>query len=130
MNSAEFKTAREAVGLSVSQVAKIANVGERTVRYWESGRNKPPADVSKKIIEIDNQLEEGVKNTILFVKEMKEKHGKIDEINLLRYTNDDELWEKHAEFKGMPVTVHAAYLGRVKRELEKQNVVVNLAYSN
>jgi len=130
MNSAAFKTLREAVGLSVSNVAKIAKVGERTVRYWESGRNQPPEDISQRLIEIDNQLEQGVKYTLAFVDEMLAKHGSIDEFNLLRYTDEKQLWKKHPEFKKLPVTTHAAYLARVKRALEDKGAVVNLTYSH
>lgn len=44
MNGTEFKTLREACGLTVLDMAKLAisprtseAVGERTIRYWESG---------------------------------------------------------------------------------------------
>jgi len=130
MNSAEFKTLREAVGLSVSHVAKLAGVSERSVRYWESGRTSPPDDVSEQLTDIDAMLNDGVNNTLFFVNEMINKHDTIGEFNLVRYRDDKKLWKKHPEFKKLPVAVHAAYLARVKRALEANGDTVNIIYSH
>lgn len=39
MHPAEFKTLREAVGLSISTLVNVIDVDERTLRKWESGKS-------------------------------------------------------------------------------------------
>ena len=46
MTPAELKTVREACGLPQSWLAHRAQVNERTVRYWESGKSSVPDDVA------------------------------------------------------------------------------------
>ena len=57
MTPAELKTLREACGLPQSWLAHQAQVNERTVRYWESGKSSVPDDVAALISRIDAQLD-------------------------------------------------------------------------
>ena len=123
MNSAEFKTLREAVGLSVSNVANLANVGERTVRYWEAGRNSPPQEISNRLSDINEMLERSANEAIKIYEEKMP-----DEVVLYRYVSDKELHKAHKGFKDLPVTVHAALLFRVKHYLNTLSVPVSIEY--
>lgn len=129
MNSAEFKTLREAIGLSVSDVAKMASVKSRSVQYWESARSQPPDDVCDRLLEIDTQIDAGVRDALAAIEGLLNESGGADEITLMRYLDADDLWGAHPEFDGLPVTCHAAYLARVKRALETKGEVVRIVYS-
>ena len=51
MTPAELKTIREACGLSQAWLAQRAQVNERTVRYWESGKSTVPDDVATLVLD-------------------------------------------------------------------------------
>ncbi|WP_188911900.1 helix-turn-helix domain-containing protein [Aureimonas endophytica] len=42
MTPAEFKEARQTLGLSISQLARILDSAERSVRYWEDASSDRP----------------------------------------------------------------------------------------
>jgi len=123
MNPAKFKTIREAIGLSISELSDIADVQPRTVRYWESGRNTPPDDIAQQLTLIDSILDSQVNHAIAIYQEKKP-----DEVVLYRYVNCDELYKAHPEFKGLPVTTHAAMLYRALRKFEGIGVPVSIEY--
>lgn len=56
MSAAEFKTLREAVGLSISTLVKVIDVDERSIRKWESGKKKMPLDVFDQVVAIDQLI--------------------------------------------------------------------------
>jgi len=119
MNSAEFKTLRESVGLSVKELSDLARLNHpRPIRYWEEGR-RPPEGVCDILVEIDGLIERGVVNTVNFVTEMKAKNVDLDDINLYRYTGTAALYKRHPEFTGYPVSVHAAMLARATRAIRQ-----------
>ena len=47
MDAATMKALRETVGMSVSTLARLARVQERTVRRWETGAAPVPEDVAE-----------------------------------------------------------------------------------
>lgn len=49
--SAGFYTARQQLGLSVSQCAKLCKVDERTLRRWEDG-DRDPAPSACRLLEL------------------------------------------------------------------------------
>lgn len=123
MDSAEFKTLREAVGLSVSQAAGLFDVQERTVRYWESGRNKVPAGVADQITGIDAHLEFMTDEAVRVYWEQKP-----DAVELYRYRDEDALLAAYPDFP-WPHSVHAAMLYRVMRRLADSGVEVSIRYA-
>ncbi|TAL87484.1 MAG: DUF1870 family protein [Candidimonas sp.] len=118
MTSAELKTIRESLGLSLQWVADQAHVQLRTAQYWESGRNQVPADVAQMLTALDEQLWGVVAETLKQVQTLAEQSGALPEqIALIRYRNDADLWAFRPDFKPMPVGTHAALLSRVRRKL-------------
>lgn len=131
MTPAELKTNREALGLTVGWLADQAGVGERTVRYWESGRNQVPADVAALVTRIEAQTRTIVANALEQVGEVVQVHGGEPEaVDLRRYASDAELWRRHPGFKPLPATWHAAALARIARELESRGVASVIEYAN
>ncbi len=131
MTPAELKTNREALGLTVGWLAEQAGVGERTVRYWESGRNQVPDDVAALIGRIESQTRTMVSNALAQVDEvMRAQGGEPEAVDLRRYASDAELWRNHPGFKPLPATWHAATLARIARALESRGVTSVIEYAS
>lgn len=129
MNPAELKTMREAVGLSVPDLAALTNVQERTVRYWEAGRNHVPPDVKALVLGIDQQLDYLVDQVRAVVRGQIAGHGGSPaDIVLLRYRENADLWHFLPDFKPLPTTTHGALLARCRAALADLHVKTRIVY--
>lgn len=129
MTPAELKTLREAVGLSVPDLAELASVQERTVRYWESGRNQVPPDVEALVLGIDQQLDALAAQVMTVVREQIAAHGgQPEDIVLLRYRENADLWHFRPDFKPLPTTTHGALLARCRAALADLHVKTRIVY--
>lgn len=129
MNSAQFKTIREAIGLSVTDAAEVFSVEPRTIRYWESGRNKIPPGAANEITAIDKTLDNVAAQTLIFYRE-KALPGKPERVLLYRFRDTKNMSDRQGKFKDWPVSVHAAMLHRLKKLLEKEGVQCSIEYSD
>jgi transcriptional regulator with XRE-family HTH domain len=126
MTGAEFKTIREACGLSVQDFAKILDVEQRSVRYWEAGKQSPrTSDVVEALLSIDRQLSATAEAVLQLVKSASEKPA---EIVLLRYREDGDLWAAMPEWKPLPTTCHAAGIARSRAALADLHVSTRIVY--
>ena len=126
MTGAEFKTIRETCGLSVQDFAKIIGVEERSIRYWESGKQSPRSpDVAETLLNIDQQLDTTAKAVLQLVKSAPELPT---EIVLLRYREDGDLWAAMPEWKPLPATCHAAGIARSRAALADLHVKTRIVY--
>ena len=118
MTTSELKTIREAIGLTVPDLAALAGVQERTVRYWESGRSAVPADVQDQVLKIDAWLTAQAREALATVRALAAEVGALPEsIHLLRYRENADLWRFQPAYRPLPVTVHAAALARTRTAL-------------
>lgn len=127
MTSAELKTTRESLGLTADWLAKKAGVQLRTVRYWESGRNAVPKDVAKIMTDLQTWRDSAV---AAMVQSYEGATPKPDEIVLLRYRDDAQLWTHHPGFEGLPVTFHASALLAAQKALQAIGCRVKIVYMN
>jgi DNA-binding transcriptional regulator YiaG len=126
MTGAEFKTIREACGLSVQDFSKIIAVEERTIRYWEAGKQSPRSpDVAETLLSIDRQLDTTADAVLQLVKSAPEKPA---EIVLLRYREDGDLWSALPEWQPLPATCHAAGIARSRAALADLHVKTRIVY--
>ena len=126
MTGAEFKTIREACGLSVQDFSKIIGVEERSIRYWESDKHTPRTnDVADALLKIDAFLEQTAHTVLQFVKSAPELPA---DIVLLRYREDGDLWAAMPEWKPLPVTCHAAGIARTRAALADLHVKTRIVY--
>ena len=125
MTSAELKTRRESLGLTADWLAKKARVQLRTVRYWEAGRNKVPDDVAELITTLDAWRESAVS---AMVQSCTAATPAPDEVVLLRYRDDEQLWAHHPGFEGLPVTFHASALLASQKALQTSGCRVKIVY--
>lgn len=126
MTGAEFKTIREACGLSVQDFSKIIAVEERTIRYWESGKQSPRSpDVAETLLSIDRHLDASTEAVLQLVKSAPELPA---DIVLLRYREDGDLWAAMPEWRPMPATCHAAGIARARAALADLHVKTRIVY--
>lgn len=129
MNAAEMKTLRESLGLTVKWLADQAQVKERTVQYWEAGRNAVPEDVAGMLKSIDAQIWNIVGHTVLQIKKLADSEAELPErLDLIRYRTDEDLWHYQPEFKPLPATCHGMLLSRLIRKLDPLSIPVHIVY--
>lgn len=129
MNAAELKTLREACGLSQEWLALRAQVNQRTVRYWESGKSSVPDDVATLITGIDDTLHRAAVAATEQARRLMLAQGKPTSVTLFRYASDDELWAARADMAGLPATCHAALLARARRLLIDDGQAVEIHWA-
>ena len=125
----ELKCLRESLHLSQQHLANIAGVKDRTVRYWESGHTKVPADVVISLKEINNDINIQIGEDL----ESLYKQGFFDDepddildegvpvLSIETYTNDKD-YHASTDYKNWPELpyscLHRAYAMRLKNAIE------------
>lgn len=123
MHPAEFKTLREAVGLSISTLVKVIDVDERSIRKWESGKKKLPKDVIEAVVAIDQLLTDTA--NLAFDEFQKTPQ---DSVVLHRYIEEEDYLNAHPEFEGLPITTYGVALFRLRQKFMDANIPVSIEY--
>jgi len=93
MNGGELQTVREYLGLTHDALAGILGVNPRTLRSWESGRDRIPERVREEVEQIESDTAAAVGELVAALGDMREPAVAV-------YRTDEEL---HA---ARPDTVH------------------------
>ncbi len=129
MSPAEFKTLREACGLSLPQLAKLCGVLERSVRYWESGRSRVPADAARFVRQLDEMLSTSAAQAHATIAQAQQGKAPGEmQITLLRYQSDADLHHYRPDMRPLPATAHAALLYRVATAMQEQGIPWRIVY--
>lgn len=135
MNGAELKTLREACGLSVPDMARLAvsprtgeSVGERTVRYWEAGSVPIPDDVAATIGKMDADFSTIANQALDAWREAVQTSGHPEAVYLVRYRENEDLWRFWPTMKGMPATCHGALINRARLLLVAAGAQVRIVW--
>ena len=123
MHPAEFKTLREAVGLSISTLVKVIDVDERSIRKWESGKKKLPKDVIEAVVAIDQLLTDTA--NLAFDEFQKTPQ---DRVTLHRYIEEEDYLNAHPEFEDLPITTYGVALFRLRQKFMDANIPVSIEY--
>jgi predicted transcriptional regulator len=123
MHPAEFKTLREAVGLSISTLVKVIDVDERSIRKWESGKKKLPVDVIESLVGIDQLITDTAERA--FAEFQKEPQ---DSVVLERYIEEEDYLNAHPEFEGLPITTYSVVLFRLRQKYIDLGIPVSIEY--
>ena len=123
MNAAEFKTLREAVGLSISTLVKVIDVDERSIRKWESGKKKAPQDVVARLEEIDSLISQTAKNAYSEFQKSPQ-----DSVVLYRFIEEDDYHVAHPEFADLPLSTFGVMLFRLRQKYIDAGVSVSIEY--
>lgn len=123
MHPAEFKTLREAVGLSISTLVKVIDVDERSIRKWESGKKKLPLDVIASLVAIDQLITDTVEYAFAEFQTSPQ-----DRVVLKRYIEEEDYLNDHPEFEGLPITTFAVVLFRLRQKYIELGIPVTIEY--
>lgn len=128
MHPAEFKTLREAVGLSISTLVKVIDVDERTLRKWESGKKKLPQGVIDSLLGIDDLLNKTADHIFKIEKEALDARND-NSVALKRFIEEEDLLNAFPEFEGLPMTSFGVVLFRVRQKFIDLGASVSIIYS-
>jgi transcriptional regulator with XRE-family HTH domain len=123
MHAAEFKTLREAIGLTISTLVKVIDVDERTIRKWESGKKKLPAGVIESVVAIDQLLTDTANQMFSEIQQTPK-----DSVVLGRFIEEEDLLNAHPEFEGLPMSSHGVVLFRLRQKFIDAGVAVSIEY--
>ncbi len=127
MHPAEFKTLREAVGLSISTLVNVVNVDERTLRKWESGKKQPPQGVVDSLEAIDALLNKTAAEIVAQHQESM-KNGGQQGVVLERFTEAEDLAAAYPAFAELPTMTFAVVLFRVRQKFIELGVPVSIIF--
>lgn len=130
MTAAEFRTLREACGLSQQEAATFHGVSLRTIAHWETGRNNIPPGAAQELLDLNAMIERGVQNVMTLVGEIAAKHGAADEIALTRYRSLDDYAGSRADREGLPWPCHNAMIGRVMVRMTRDRIPFVIAWAD
>jgi len=123
VHPAEFKTLREALGLSISTLVRVIDVDERTLRKWESGKKKLPQGVIDSLIDVDTLVDQTVDSLFEDIKQTGDSTAV-----LYRFIEEEDLLTTYPAFEGLPMTTYGVVLQRLKLKLMALDIVVSIEY--
>jgi transcriptional regulator with XRE-family HTH domain len=109
MSPAEFRVAREYLGLTGDWLARRLDVNPRTVRSWEQGRDPIPDGVRKEIIDLEEL-------TASFVADVVGQFLDRPDPVVITYRSDAEYRRAWPDAR-FPAAWHRAIVARVAREV-------------
>ena len=115
MTPAEFRVARESLGLSGPWLAAHLGVSDRTQRHWESGRYQIPDGVR---LEIERLLADADQHVTAHIERMT---GMPDPV-MITYATDEQYHAAHTD-SPYPASWHRAVAARVSREVPGLSIV-------
>ena len=109
MTPAEFRVARESMGMSGPWLAAHLGVSDRTQRHWEAGRYPIPDGVR---LEIERLLADTDQHVTAHIERMM---GMPDPV-MITYATDEQYHAAHPD-SPYPASWHRAVAARVSREV-------------
>jgi transcriptional regulator with XRE-family HTH domain len=109
MTDAEFKVAREFLGLTGDWLAAHLGVSPRTVRHWEQGRYPIPDGVRLALEDLEVR-------TGQFIGQIVGKLMDVPDVAILTYRTDAEYHAAHPDIP-FPASWHRAVVARIALEV-------------
>jgi DNA-binding XRE family transcriptional regulator len=128
MHSAEFKTLRESLGLTISTLVKIVDVDERTLRKWEAGKKQPPQGVVDSLVGFDELVNKTTAEIFAFYQESI-RNGGQQGVVLERFVEVEDLVKAYPAFERLPTMTFGVVLFRVRQKFIDLGVPVSIIYS-
>jgi hypothetical protein len=128
MTSAEFKTYRETLGLTLHHVAVLTQSSLRTASYWESRDSKVPQKAKEVVEAIEISINKAVENMVSIVLNENKLSENKQTITLLRYLKDEDLWQFIPDMYPLPVTTHSVMLAKAKQALSEKGFEIQIKY--
>jgi hypothetical protein len=109
MTDAEFKVAREFLGLTGDWLAGHLGVSPRTVRHWEQGKYPIPDGVRLAIEDLETR-------TATFIGGCVKALMDVPDPGVLTYRTDEEYHAAHPDI-AFPASWHRAVIARIAQEV-------------
>lgn len=109
MADAEFRVAREFLGLTPEWLAGHLNVSARTVRHWEAGKYAIPDGVRLEIQDLERRTGEFVSGIVGQLMDLPDP-------GVLTYRDDAEYRAAHPDIP-FPASWHRAVVARIAQEV-------------
>ena len=129
MTAAEYRTIREACGLSQQGAADLHSVRLRTIQHWEAGRNAIPAGASAELRDLDRRLEHAVTEGVRLYHDKRGEFGDPSAVVLVRYRTPAAFAGSRPDAEGLTLDTHSALIGRLRRALEAVGAPVTIAWA-
>lgn len=124
-----MKELRESLGLSVEWVAEQTGLSINEIQQIESGAKKAPQSVMNFLKQIDDVINQSVNQAAEQIAEAERLTGALPEqLDLVRYNNDADLWRYQPEFKPLPATCHAALINRLINKIKPLGIPIHLVW--
>ena len=128
MNSAEYRTLREACGMTARDAAAFHGVAERTIVHWESARNGIPDGAAEELMRLNARIDRAVLEAVDLYTDLHAKHGETDAVNLFRYRTAEDYARCRAAGEGLAHACHNALIGRMMTALARIGARVVIAW--
>lgn len=130
MTGAEYKTLREALGLSAREAARFHRIAsDRTIRHWENGRAPVPAGAADELRTIDAGIDRAVGEATAAYREQAGR-GPAETVELYRYRDPAVYAASQPGREGLPIGAHGVLVDRARRALEALGVTVAIVYAD
>ena len=124
-----MKDLRESLGLSIEWVAEQTGMSANSIKNIESGAKKAPQSIMNFLKQIDDVINQSVNQAAEQITEAERLTGALPEqLDLVRYNNDADLWRYQPEFKPLPATCHAALINRLMDKIKPLGVPIHLVW--
>lgn len=124
MSAAEFRAAREELGLTGGWLADHMGVTERTERRWETAENPVPYEVAERMRELLQEASEAVEREVEEI-----LSGDVADPILLAYRSDEQM-PQELRVTGYPARWHMRIAERALVELECTGRAWRLFYAD
>lgn len=115
MADAEFRVAREFLGLTPEWLAGHLNVSARTVRHWEAGKYAIPDGVRLEIEDLERRTGEFVSGIVAQLMDLPDP-------GVITYRDDAEYHAAHPDVE-FPASWHRAVIARTAQEVPALRIV-------
>ncbi|SPY08184.1 DUF4447 family protein [Oligella urethralis] len=124
-----MKELRESLGLSTEWLAKHAGLSINEIQQIESGEKAAPQVVIDLLKQIDGMIDNSVNQATEQIAEAERLTGTLPEqLDLVRYNDDVDLWHYQPEFKPLPATCHAALINRLMDKIKHLHIPIHLVW--
>ena len=131
MTGAEYKTRREAFGLSAAEAAEFHRLkSDRTIRHWESGRSPVPEGAAAELLALDRRIDHAAGEATAHYREQLAQHGQLQTIELYRYSTPEAYAASRSDREGLPIGSHPVLIDRTRRALEAAGAHVAILYTD
>ena len=130
MIATEFKETTKRLGLTPQWFLKLSEnkIKIKDVVDWQEGRVPIPEYIIFYVEGLDSAVELAVENQLEAIDQMIEDKQPPTAITLVRYRNDNDLWQYRDDLKGLPVEYHSYMLHRIQKALKERGVMTFFEY--